>query len=278
MGGRSLDRERFTAEIRDLAPDVDRPAVLWAALAALAPQEDARSGELAAIREDLLRGGARGSPFAAWWQEFGVMPGRAIGVAAATTLGVLALYVAAPKVEVSGHPLAWAGLFGPWLGLLWSLALSPAGDGPWADWEAMAPAGPALRAASGLAIVAAVAAVVGGAMAVLSPHGEAWPALLTWAGPFSLGAVGALALAWRWGIGTAVAVSAAVWGVPAALGTGLAPGAWGVARWLLWYGLAPAGGRVPQADVVCLALAALAALAALWLAGTGPKWTSTSPR
>jgi hypothetical protein len=281
-GWDDAERDRVVAELRELSPEVEGADALWHALAAAIPVEPAIPDELGRIRRALLaQPRPRASPLLAWWREFGVMPGRAVGSAAATTAGVLALYAFAPSVSVAGHRLAWVGLAGPWLGVLWSLAVPPPSEGPWADWETMAPLGRAARTLVGLVLVAALAAVCAGLNALWRPTALSggWPLLLPWAGPFSLAAVGAMALAWRWGTGTAVAVSTAVWGAPLVFGAAMAPNAWGIARWFMGYALSPEGGPATAVDTASFAAACLIAAWTVWGRGTWRSdWSRSTNR
>lgn len=260
------EREAFEEDLKRIAPDVAQPDLLFKALSAAQAEVPADAGRHQEILSALLGRPARIPLVTAVWREFALLPLPSIGLAAGLSLVMLLFELLAPPIEVRGHALAWIGLAAPWLGMLWGIAVLPARRGAWADWQAIAPLSFALRMVVRLGTLALVSLVVSSFLVV---SGTVGALVLSWAGPFVLGAVLMAALAWRFGAVTAVTVSALAWGIPTAIGVMASAGLLHVGSAWAGYVMAEPGTQLPEA-----AMLALAVLIGAWLVRRGGAWMS----
>ena|GEM_PF-5443371 len=210
------DHDGFIREVGRLAPDLTRAERLWEALRAgdPAPEADAaRSERGRAILASLLTSPQDRTPLweALRW-EIRLLAGSSMAVTGALTVILVLFVTAGPQNWLHGQALAWVALGSPWLGMLWGLTVTPARRGAWADWQAMAPLSWEVRLISRLALLGLVSLAMASIIASAGIRGiGAGVVILSWIGPFGLGSVAMVALTWRFGVSTALLVSAGGW-------------------------------------------------------------------
>lgn len=263
------EKRNFVEQVRRLAPDIEAPDHLWDALGSSSPTSGPNDAQRRAeVLAALLAQPQPASPMAAAiWREFALLPLSSLVLAAVLSLAMVGVELLAPPLVVRGHVLVWMGLAAPWLGMLWGLTVAPARKGPWADWQAIAPLRFELRMTVRLGTLALVSLLVAALLRVGA--GAPGTLVLSWLGPFMLGAVLMVALAWRWGAAAALAASALAWGIPVSFGLMSAHGLLPAGSTLVSYVLASPGSQAPQA-----AMLALSIVIAMWMLRRSAGWRS----